>query len=113
MHRCTGLSQYLTQQAVLDLGAYPLSALGSQGNPRQQTEMLASNSRAPCSKDASSPYLLCYCVLSLRLVLVLVLVWGIFWVPLTQVEVRANRYLSKGKLLGAEGVEGSEIYIII
>lgn len=60
------------------LPACLLSALGSQGNPRQQTETLASNSRAPCSKDASFPYLLCYYVLSLRLFLVLVF-WGFYW----------------------------------
>lgn len=34
------------------------SALGSQGNPRQKTKTLASNSRAPCSKVAPFPCLL-------------------------------------------------------
>lgn len=46
------------------LRSRPLSALGSWGNPRQKTMMLASNSRAPRPKDASFPCSLCYCVSS-------------------------------------------------
>lgn len=65
------------------------SALGSRGNPRQKTKTLASNSRAPCSKDASFPCLLLCVVFKIPF----------FFIPLIQLELHVN-YLSKGILLG-------------
>lgn len=89
------------------LWSCPLSALGSQGNPRQKTQTLTSNSRAPCSKDASFPCPLCYYVLSFR---------SFFFgggVPLIQLEVYVNSYLSKGKQLRGGGRKGDGYYHLI
>ena len=79
-----------------------LSALGSQGNPRQKTKMLAFNSRAPCSKDASFPCLPCYCVLSLNPFF--------FLIPLIWLELHVN-HLSPQILLGSEDSGGKGINI--
>lgn len=87
------------QSRTCALRSCPRSALGSQGDPRQPAAPRVSNSRAPCAQDASFPCPLCYSVvfkISLSLSF-------FFLVPLIQLEVRVNSYLSKGKQLGGGG----------
>lgn len=86
------------QSQTLVLRSRPLSALGSQGNPRRNTWMLASNSRAPRSKDAWCPCLICYCALPLLSLSV--------FIPLVQLEYHVKSLVNV-KIVGGGGEWGS------
>lgn len=108
-HHCTGLSRYLTQKAVPDWGTVVLPTLCLRLPGESKTE----NPDADFQQQSS---VFKRCIFSLS-ALLLCVVFQIFFfgggVPLIQLEVYVNSYLSKGKQLRGGGRKGDGYYHLI